>query len=323
MNLYIDKANLTSFMSQRDHMLYSDFIKLLKNQLTVYFNFKKQDIAQSSALSAFFLMSASGAGSGNLIFQEDASFPSRPLKSTSASEFVREKLSSVLLLDDSDIDKLKNAGSMIVGGVGEEIDIFRKVCLNLDDYLFDREFRIGSLNFNSWSDLKPYATPLTDILVIDPYTFKNSESERDTIDVNLIQWLGFLCEKSRVKVNVVIVYNPAHVDYDLDETRLKIIKSLDIILGKKPCVTFVGTVKEHDRTIITNYIRITGNTFNYWNSQGKKITKGKEIQIKSLGRREYFENAQAAVADIQEILDSNNGGVRITGDRESNFLSFG
>lgn len=322
MNLYIDKANLESLMSCKDHHLYNDILKLIRNQLSVYFNFSTKDIVDSSALNSFFLLSTSGVGLGSMSFQEKSPFPPRPLKSTSTNDFTKEQLTSLILVEDINLDKLKNAGTVAIGGVGEEIEVFRNVFLKLDDYLFDRELRIGSTEFTSWDDITPYATPLTDILVIDPYIFKNSEPEHETIDVNLIKWLCCLCEKTKTKVKIVIVYNPSHVSYDLEKVREKIIFTLQNKLDKRPYVTFVSTFKEHDRTIITNYLRFKGNTFNYWNVAGKKITNGKEITIQSFGRREYLENGRKAIADVQGILDTVNSGASIIGDKTSNFLNF-
>jgi len=322
MNLYIDKANLESLVSSQNRLLLNDIFKLIFNQFNAYYNFSKNEILGNSALSSYFQMSSSGVGSAQTSFSNGELFPERPLKSTSANKFTPEQLTSVILVDDPDIDKLKNAGSIFVGEVGEEMEILSKIFLNLDDYLFDRELRIGGPEFSTWDDITPFATPLTDIIVIDPYIFKNSESEQETIDVNLIKWLACLCEKSRVKVKITIVYNSTHVDYDLNEVREKIISALEEKLEKKPYVTFISTFKEHDRTIITNYIRIKGNTFNYWNISGKKITKGKEITIQSLGRREYLNNARMAINDVQQILDTEYGGGSIIGDKKSNFLNF-
>lgn len=322
MNLYIDKANLESLMSCKNRILLSDILKLIFNQLNAHYNFSRNEIMENSALSAFFQLSSSGVESAQTTFLDSNFFPERPFKSTSTNNFTPEQLTSVILADDPDIDKLKNAGTILVGSVGDEIEILRKVFLNLDDYLFDRELRIGSPEFNSWDDITPFATPLTDILVIDPYIFKNSEPEPETIDVNLIKWLSCLCEKTKAKVKITIVYNSIHVDYNLEKVRDKIISTLEGKLDKKPFVTFVSTFKEHDRTIITNYLRIKGNTFNYWNVKGKKITKGKEITIQSFGRKEYLDNARMAISDVQKILDTEYGGGLIIGDKKSNFLHF-
>jgi hypothetical protein len=77
--------------------------------------------------------------------------------------------------------------------------------------------------------------------------------------------------------------------------------------------------KEHDRTVITNYLRITGNTFNYWNERKQKINKGKEITIKSLAKKEIYDNALKAYEDVQTII---NESPEIAGDKISNFLQF-
>lgn len=322
MDLYLDKENLESLMMKNSHDLFNDILKLIKNQLGVYLNFRKEDAINNEALIAFFKLSTAGTGATTMTFLNDNVFPARPLKSNSANAFDKGQIFSILLVNDDDNSKLKNTGSILIGSVGEEIEIFRQIFLFLDDYLFDRELRIGSLEFNSWDCLIPYATPLTDIIIIDPYIFKNGEPEPETIDVNLVKWLCCLCEKVRTKVNIVIVYNPSQVNYELEQIKKKIVVALEAVLGKKPLVTFISTYKEHDRTIITNYIRITGNSFTYWSVSGRKITKGKEVVIKSLARREYHTNALEAISDVQKILDDNSDGSSVFGDKISNILSF-
>lgn len=322
MDLYFDKENLESLMMNHSHELFNDILKVIKNQLNVYLNFGKDDVISSEALIAFYKLSTSGVGTSSMKFLDDEIFPPRPLKSNSANTFNTSQRSSIFLINDDDNEKLKSAGSILMGGVGEEIEVFRQIFLFLDDYLFDRELRIGSPEFNSWDCLKPYITPLTDIIVIDPFIFKNSEPEPETIDVNLIKWLCCLCEKARTKVNIVIVHNPNEKSYELIDIKHRIVDSLGSVLGKKPLVTFIGSYREHDRTIITNYMRITGNTFTYWSVSGRKITKGKEVVLKSLARRQYHDNALNAIHDIQNILDDVSGDGSIFGDKSSNFLHF-
>ena len=91
-------------------------------------------------------------------------------------------------------------------------------------------------------------------------------------------------------------------------------------LGKSPNVTFIKTYREHDRSIITNYLRITGNTFTYWNETGHKITNGKEIFIRSLACRTFYNNSYEVINDIQNIIDEHPENT--IGDKVSNYLNF-
>jgi hypothetical protein len=321
MDLYIDKENLISLMKQHAHEMFYDTIQALKRNINLKMNFNQAQGLDSEEISTFLKFFTTG----NLTHQTysgDLVFPKRPLRSNSSNSFDKTQLSSIYLVDDPDCHRLINAGSVVIGGVGSEIDTLSKAFLTTPEAHYDKELRIGSPQFASWDRLYDFITPITDILIIDPYILKNNESSPDILDVNLYKILEILCHHSRVKVCIVIVYNPDHVNYDLQTVRDNIKNRLAPLLEKQPCVTLISTYKEHDRTIITNYRRITGNTFAYWDSRGRRITKGKEIWIRSLARRDYHENMLEAIEDIQSIIDNAPDDKSFFGDRESNFLNF-
>ena len=322
MDLYIDKENVLSLIKNQDNRLYSDSLKTMQKQLNVNFNFTKETIASDEFLMAWFKFFTSGIGKNNKQSFSSEKFPVRPLRSNTSNTFDTKQLSSIYLLDDSDITKLINAGSILIGAVGDEFRIFNQLFLLQDDYLFERELRIGEAEFSCWEDLEKFATPLTDIIIIDPYILKNGEININTIDINIIHWLGIICSKSNTKIKIVVVLNPNEMSYNIADIRIKITNRIIGVIGKKPQVTFIKTVKEHDRSIITNYIRITGNTFTYWNDAGVKITKGKEISVKSFAKIEFQGNALKALEDVQNIIEfalKNDG---VEGDKKSNFLNF-
>ncbi len=324
MDIYIDKANLISFIKAKDNPLFLDCNKLLKKQLNVYFNFPKEDLKESELLLLWITTLSQGVNPDTTI-KFDYKVPERPLKSNSSNGFCENKLSSVYLLEDAETTKFKNSGCLLVGEVGEEIEMLNKLFINQNDYLFERRWRINDDNFKSWSDLITHSMPLTDILIIDPYILKNKDTDTDTIDLNLIEYLNVLCDKTFTKANVVIVTDPAKSDYNFDEIKSKIISSLTQVLGKAPKFTLIFTSKEHDRCILTNYKRIySGDTFNFWNNKRQKITKGREISYSSLAKKENHDLAKKLIKDIQntiEFLKQNNPGY-IQGDKVSNYLKF-
>ncbi len=317
MTLYTDISNLLSLLHSNEEMK-DESTRMLNKQFDVYFNFPKEEIKNHQSILAWMQLFVQGRPA-TVSHRFDAFFPDRPLKSNSTNNFSSSQLMSVYLLEDENIDKLKGAGSVIVGEKSQEIQVLKSFFLGQNDYSFDRELRIGEEGFQQWEDLEQFSTPLTDILIIDPYILKNTEVESTTIDHNLIKLLEVLCCKSRSKVNIVILVNPSNLSYNVDQVKDKIKTSLNAILGKKPNVTFVLSHKEHDRTVITNYLRITGNTFNYWNERKQKINKGKEITIKSLAKKEIYDNALKAYEDVQKIIDESP---EIAGDKISNFLQF-
>ncbi|ARV14821.1 hypothetical protein [Polaribacter sp. SA4-12] len=324
MDIYIDKANLISFIKSKSHTLFDDCNKLLKKQLNVYFNFPKSDLKESPLLLNWITTLSQGMGEINVI-KFDYKEPVRPLKSNSSNDFCSNKLTSVYLLEDDETEKFKNSGCVLVGKVGEEIQILNKLFINQNDYDFERKWRINGDNFKTWSDLKEYSLPLTDILIIDPFILSNKDTDTDTIDLNLINYLDVLCLESFTKANIIIVTDPNRSSYTFDEIKKKITCKLSTQLGKRPSFTLIFTKREHDRGILTNYERIySGDTFSFWNNRGQKITKGREISYSSLAKKENHDLAIKLVEDIQQtitFLNKNNPDY-IQGDKISNFLNF-
>jgi hypothetical protein len=321
MHLYIDKENLESFISNSKDQLFNECTRTMQRQLDITFNFSKEELKKDENLLKWFSTLTEGVYDTKKEFSL-TKFPVRPLTKTTYHSFDSNQLSAVYLISDEYINELKKSGAIIIGMIGEEIEIFKQLFLRHNDYIFDRELRIGSTEFSNWEHLEPFTTPLTEIIVVDPFILKNTENEITTIDENLIKWLNVICTKARSKVNIIIVYSPSNLSYNIEDIKRKIIRKLFVTLeGRKPNITFIKTYKEHDRSIITNYLRITGNTFNYWNERGQKITKGKEITIKSLARKDYHENMLSLINDVQSIIDNNNND-GIEGDKISNFLYF-
>jgi hypothetical protein len=96
----------------------------------------------------------------------------------------------------------------------------------------------------------------------------------------------------------------------------------------RPNITFVVASKErikHDRYIITNYKMFSsGDSYNYFNNQGAKITSGSWFHVYSLADNTNMANADRLLKDVQELIDTlkriNDSNIKK--DRISNFLDF-
>lgn len=326
MDLYIDKENIHSFIKNRAHSLYPDCLKTMQKQLNVYFNFNKAELLENEGLLAWFKFFTSGLGKNNKqIFNEDV-FPLRPLKSNSYITFTKEQLSAIYLIDDERLQVLKDKGAVLIGAPGEEFEVFNQVFLYLDDYKFEKKFKIGSAEFNKWKDLENYSSAVSDILFIDAYIL----SEPGAIDDNFIPFLKTLVSKSRCKLNLVVYVNNDLVNISYDDISLKVRQAVELVTGIKPNFTLikvrdqrgVNSYAEHDRTIFTNYIRVySGDTFNYFKADGSKRTKGREIHYSSFGDNENHNLALELINDIQNNLNELPAEVA-DGDKKSNFLIF-
>ncbi len=329
MYLYIDKENLVSIIKQKKHPLHDDAIKTMKKQLSLFFNFSKKSIKADELIMPLFQMLTDGAGdANNLTFLDEYIFPKRPIENTCINTFNDNKFSAVYLIDDAEVSQLRNQGAVLVGAVGEEMDIFNNLFLKNKDYDFHKEIRIGSSHLTTWSDLSKFNLPLTDIVFVDRFILADSS----LISGNLIAYLKVLCEHARCKVNVVLYVDKAKVAVAYPALITLIKQEITSITGISPDVTVAeyseqagqDTLGEHDRTIFTNYIRVkSGDTYNYFLSNGNVKTKGREITYNSLAKKESHDLAKTLISDLQKNIDflkANNTGIH--GDRKSNYLNF-
>ena len=99
-------------------------------------------------------------------------------------------------------------------------------------------------------------------------------------------------------------------------------------IGEKLKLTFViipeGKLKEHDRTIITNYKMFdSGDSFTYFDDRGNNLSHGRWLHVNSHGNREIRELSLQYIRDLQLLIDERKGGLNsIIGDKKSNFLKF-
>ena len=326
MDLYIDKENIDSFISFREHPLYGDCLKTMQKKLNVYFNFTKEELVKNEGLLAWFKFFTSGVGKNNKQIFNEIIFPERALKSNTYTSFTKEQLSSIYLISDEKTEVLKEKGAVLIGHPGEEIEIFNQVFLFQEDYKFDKKLRIGSPEFNKWTDLVSYSSAVSDILFFDPYIL----SEPAAIDDNFIPFLQALLAKSRCKINLVLYVNLDQVNIEYADISARVRKGVESVTGIKPNFTLVkvrdqrgvDSSAEHDRTVFTNYIRVySGDTFNYFKSNGSKLTKGREVHFSSYGDSDNHNLALELIKDIQDNLDRLPPEIA-EADKKSNFLNF-
>jgi hypothetical protein len=326
MDLYLDIENIKSLINNTEHSLYHDTIKAIKKQFNIWFNFTKEEILQDDTLMAWFNLFTYGLGAENTVEFKEEKFPPRPLKSNCHIGFSPIQLSSIYLINDDKIELVKEKGVILIGSPGDEFKVFDQVFLLNQDYKFEKKLKIGANDFKHWNDLKPFTTCVSDIVFADPYIL----SDKNEIDVNLIPFLKVLVGKSRSKINLVlyVTHDPQHCSYS--DISSKIRSAIEGITGVKPNFTLIkvrdqrgiASKAEHDRTVFTNYLRIySGDTFNYFKSDGTKQTKGREIHFSSFGDNENHKISLEFVNDIQKKLDELPADAA-EGDKKSNFLIF-
>ena len=245
-------------------------------------------------------------------------FPTRSLKSNSHNNFTVEELLSVYFINDDSLDKLKNKEDLLIADVGEEMTIFKMLFLHNEDYKFERKLRIGS-QFQSWVDFGNYYCPYTDLIIVDNFIL----SDTSLFETNLQGLIeNTLKEGLRKKVNIIIFLKADQENIPFSELKSKLKSLVEAKYTDSPNITLVKHYTEHDRTILKNFVRVySGDTFNYFLSNGQKTTKGKEIHFVSIADKENYNLYLEMLADLQKIID-NSQASNIVGDRKSKFLNF-
>ena len=327
MDVYIDKANLKSYVMSSANSAFADCNRMLLNKFDLKFTFSKEDIAEDSAILQWITIMNDGF-KGTISW--NVNHPQRTIKSNSHVDFNCEQLSSVYLIDDERIEQIREYGLLLYGGVGSEIEILSSLIITGTDYGFVKQLPIKKLTH--WNNLRGYTSPCSDIILVDQYLF----SFKELYDVNICELIGEMCTHAKgAKLNIVILTLPLCYDKrskktfppDWGDIRKKIKGVVEARTGKSPNVTFIlsSNLGEHDRTIFTNYKSIeSGDTFNYFDYKWKVISSGRHIEIFSLADREFYANSMQFVSDMQTVLDNTQrlNGDNIIGDKKSNYLKF-
>jgi hypothetical protein len=178
-------------------------------------------------------------------------------------------------------------------------------------------------HFKSWNQLSEYILPFSDLIIVDNYMF-----DETVWDYNLFQIIKKFAEKATVKFNLLLVSfanREKLMAYKGIEQRIKkklddlhISCNLSIVLAKQ-------SFKEHDRGIFTNYLRIkSGDSFVYFDKNGKFLTSGTDIDFHSLSEPDKFNASEAALSKIKEIIQhletNNEKEKRLFGDLKNRLL---
>jgi hypothetical protein len=160
-------------------------------------------------------------------------------------------------------------------------------------------------NFNSWQELNDYVKHISDIVIADNYLLSDST----LLNSNFYEIIK-LFYTLRSDLNLTIItYNNPKFPFSIEQLKENIRMSLrnDRIKEKFNLILLNSELKEHDRGIFTNFLRIkSGDSFNYFNSKGEIITKGTELDFYSLTSPDYFEMTKVALDALKESSKKTN-----------------
>ena len=323
MRVYIDKANASHIATARECEKYEIGMRLLKRN-DLFFTFSKEDLLTNDILLKWYKNFNSGF-KGEIQFI-DSIFPDRPVKANFTKNCTFDQLTAIYLISDEKASTLAKMGNILIADNHNDLDIVTSLCTDEDGEL-TRSVRVKGIK--EWKDLLLGNIPLTDIIITDPYIF----SDYDLLPNNLYSLLKELTKRlkdSQSKINIVILTLPdikgAKPDFNKIISEIK--KEVKDVIGAIPNVTLVLSHKKdkHDRIIVTNYISYdSGDSFNFFDSKQRRITKGDVWHINSHMKLENLRNSQELLNDLQEIINNilglNNPDL-IIGDKASFFLNF-
>ena len=331
MRVYFDKKNIASFFASSARTAFQDCLRMIKSQCDIYFTFPKEIFANPPY--SLILNQLSSGRSISSKPQFIGLFPPRPLKSNVHKDFNRDELTAAYLIEDEKIDVVKRAGAVLIGAPGEEIDTLSK--LFYDDYQYTTSLT-PKRDMPSWEVLSSVIQPCSDIIIIDRFLF----AEQELIEYNLHSFLKIISNNSiEKKFNLVIFTDPVQqikingkietFKPDWTKMRADIIsyfKQMDRRSAVNVTIVASREIGEHDRSIFMNYANhSSGDSLNYFDSQGRIITNGRHYTIYSHGLRQNLDNGYSIIDDMQNVIDKISSSQKkdvIFGDKECNFLNF-
>lgn len=325
MTVYFDKENLISLVRSEDNFLQSDIFRLIKRNLNVCYCWNSE-----SGPETIIFRKQLTTGRGQL--KEGFVKFDRPITSEFYMSVPDSIQRGVFLLNDISIENLKAVGNILIEQYDEnystEAELLKK--LFFEDYQFVLPLIIGQ-NLKSFSDLKKFCLPCTDIIVHDKFLFESSEELAFKTLNNL---LAALLNGNKSQVNIVIYAITR--EFEFKRIEMEITKIAKGITGFRPLFTLVRArdtkgkerldtrVKRHDRHIITNHVWFNpGDSFNLFDLDGSNRSGGDNLDVKLLsgvGNREAVDiiinRIQQSINELKLISS------RVLGDRKSNFLKF-
>ena len=167
MTVYFDKENIRSLLKNSNaEERFQEVIRLIKKQLRLRLNFDLENINDEVLEDALLSEFTEGMPDTNKPIFSDIKVPLRPLP-TSFDDIDNKE--GIYLLDE-DVDRLKRGFGVLIGGVGEEIDVLSSLFMR-KDYNLQSNRGINENDFKNWGCLEEHILPFTDILIIDKFIF--------------------------------------------------------------------------------------------------------------------------------------------------------
>lgn len=339
MDIYIDKEHLKSYIKESSDSRFPKSNYALKEKFNIHFLFPKgelipvdgesYEVHQTKLMVRQWIVSMTdGVGSSNILWKEK--LPQKVQGSNDPLDgFTISQLSSVYWLNPQKLFNKDGDNRLIFANIGKELDSLSSLLIKN----FTKQIEIKKMK--SWDDIIPFISPCSDIILVDQYIFSSPEIYDFNI-YSLLKTLSGLAHKC--KLNVVVFTTPysmvensygkkIRIDHDWKKIIKEIKSRVFEATEQEINVTFVlsSNIDEHDRLLFTNYKGFfSGDTYNYFNSKGDVISKGRFLDIYSLLEPDYLEHWTTFINDMQakiyEVEKMNLDNVK--GDKKCHFLKF-
>jgi hypothetical protein len=313
--LYIDKENIHSLMRSADKDTVLDCFRLIKKNIDVHYNFSKEEAEKDSDIRAWFL-SVKGQGVKN---QDEFSLSDGdkiPNHLLSVSDFDcegEEDVFGIFLVNQPERCRLiHNHHCVLIGDVGEEVNVLKQL---LDIHESCENF----IKDVQWSTFCP-SLPLTDIVLCDPYYFKDKTIYQKNKN-ELLKVLSSIPKK--FPINVVIITHGKHVDCNLNmkeelDTIQELVRDSSGNANSDVTIVSVKNTAFHDRALITNYYRI--NSTGGFQKEGGGLKSDVRVEVRSHTSGKNYETSLQLVECYKKAIRRLDW---CYGDKTSNFDLFG
>jgi hypothetical protein len=237
-----------------------------------------------------------------------------------------QPVNSFFLLDvpsENEQIKYRKNNGFLFGFKGDYTQVWKDLALlEKPEVLPVREK--AEIKFHSWKQLADYVLPFTDLIIVDNYMFDES-----IWHYNLFRIIEEFSFKTPVKFNLLLL------SYFHDKELVNIVElnnTVTQILAEKrircdlSIVLANQAIKEHDRGIFSNYLRIkSGDSFSFFGKSGEMKTKGTDIDFHTMIKVDKVNASDAALVNISDIIEKLNTRLlkekRMIGNLKNNLLN--
>ncbi len=323
--LYLDIDNLAEIFSlDRDSPNFIGLKQLLSRESNLIVCETEEVAFQNPYFES--LSNELTSGDFNLKYRtEEEEFLAPPFK-TNLHHHFKDKRSILFSYDIDRVQEAKSKTGTLLGGIGEEVEVYKKLNFKKDFFRGDKPLTIGK-SFNNYSDFEPFILPFYELIINEPYLFQPDRKDWDVenyINNNFKPLMTSLLKKVKNKVNIVLCTFVNSQDEDSfpffdreleNESKSGFQPLFDLcyeylseLLGANRfklwlIVSPMKRKSRHDRYALTNYQFIeSGAGLAYFDDQGNFNDRGEVIHNYSIM---HDEARTEIIPNILEKIQSN------------------